>query len=120
MNKPVEINFSNDPFKSGYELYPEDIKLLSILGIDTSHIAPEAFYNSRHNEGGLYLGRANYTGGYIDLSVVLMPSHFWTAKIYCAETKKIYKVSTGSGTLKQYWNTFEEIMNGMIVIEVGD
>ncbi len=55
-------------------------------------------------------------GSYIDAKVMPMPAQFWEFNIFCAESQKIYNVSTGSGGLENYFETMKNIADGMVVV----
>lgn len=55
-------------------------------------------------------------GSYVEAKVTPRPAQFWEFNIYCAESKKIYNISTGSGGLENYLEAMENIALGMIVV----
>ncbi len=57
-------------------------------------------------------------GSRVDIWVTGAPAQFWTFKVYCAETKKTYRVTTGSGGLTDYWDSIQKIANDMLVIKL--
>lgn len=46
-----------------------------------------------------------------------MPAQFFDVEIYVKETEKIVEISTGSGSLIDFWQTFEMIANNMLSID---
>lgn len=65
------------------------------------------------NIGRIYVAE---DGSYVEAKVMPMPAQFWEFTIYCAESEKVYNVSTGSGGLENYFNTMKNIADGMIVV----
>ena len=67
----------------------------------------------------LFIGKVTTTYGDISIWVTCMPAQFWTFVIYCKESNKQTKFSTGSGNLRDFYSFAKVIMEGMIVIEAN-
>jgi len=55
-------------------------------------------------------------GSYVKAVVCPMPAQFWEFVVYCSESNKIYKISTGSGGLEIFFNTMKNIAQGIILV----
>jgi hypothetical protein len=49
--------------------------------------------------------------------VTCMPAQCWEFEVYNKETDCTYRLSTGSGTLNNYWPSVELIASGMLVVD---
>lgn len=56
-------------------------------------------------------------GSFIKAKVRPTPAQFWEFEIYCADNKTILKLSTGSGTLEDFFGTMKNFAQDMIVIK---
>jgi hypothetical protein len=57
------------------------------------------------------------SGSYVKIWVSAAPAQFWYFEVYCAESEKVYKVSTGSGSLTSYWESVRKIAEGLFIID---
>ena len=55
-------------------------------------------------------------GASIEVSVRCMPAQFWEFNVKTVDGRQ-YKITTGSGTLSDFWDTVSKVAEGMIVIE---
>lgn len=94
-------------FKSS--TYAVDRPLFEELGLPTFH---DLDCCCEHYVGVITLK----SGVKIEVSVLPMPAQFWIFKFKTNEGRKL-KVSTGSGTLKEFINCIISIANDMIVVE---
>jgi hypothetical protein len=98
-------------------LYRQDHELLRRLGFD-----PERKLES-HEDNVLGTYEHHYDGkpevAYrVTVSVYPMPAQFWTFDIEPETTDgKPCRVSTGSGSLIDYWPTIELLASGMITVK---
>lgn len=56
-------------------------------------------------------------GSYIKVWVTAAPAQFWHFEVYCAENDRVHKLSTGSGSLSDYWNAIRMMAQGLLVVE---
>ena len=91
--------------------YHVDRPLFKKLGLDLFTFNDQ----DEHYVGKVIL--VDYDNSYVELWVRCMPALFWRARVYCAESDKIYNVETGSGSLSTFWDGFKQIAEGMLVIE---
>jgi hypothetical protein len=68
------------------------------------------------------VGKVTLAGGsYVKIWVTAAPAQFWHFKVYCAENSKVHKVSTGSGSLSDYWPSVRLMAEGLLTVdEVGE
>ena len=52
----------------------------------------------------------------VEIKVRCMPSQFWEFDVNTVDGRH-YKITTGSGTLSDYWDAVLKVAEGMIVIE---
>lgn len=52
----------------------------------------------------------------VEISVRCMPAQFWEFNVNTVDGRH-YKITTGSGTLSDYWDTISKVAEGMLVIE---
>lgn len=96
-----------------YRVYPSDIRLLHSLGVDTSEYESKPLPPQKEFK----LGTVQGDGYSIELFVSAFPACFYKAIIYSKDSNKTFTVSTGSGCLEGYWDTFLNFANGMLVVE---
>lgn len=66
-----------------------------------------------------FIGEVDEKDYKIKVWVECAPAQFWTFEIYNKEAKKItYKISTGSGSLSDYWETIENFAQGMLTAKM--
>jgi hypothetical protein len=74
-------------------------------------------FKARRGEKTL-VGKVGLAGAsYVKVWVVAMPALFWHFEVYCAENDRVHKVSTGSGSLSEYWNAVRIMAEGLLVVE---
>ena len=78
---------------------------LNALGFDA---LPETKHLFDHKRTDLGIVPADSGDGSISLVGIQMPSEFWEATITTA-SGKVYKVSTGSGSINRYMEAFDAI-----------
>lgn len=89
--------------------YVEDIPLMVQLGLKE--------YQAEHAEK-VFVGKVKDKDyGHVKIWVTCMPAQFWKFEIFCKETGHTTVFSTGSGSLSDYWEVAEKIMQGMIAIK---
>jgi len=65
-----------------------------------------------------YVGEVKMeNGSQIKIWVEAYPAQFWFFEIFCADNKKTTRITTGSGSLEDYWGFVEAIATGMIVVD---
>lgn len=69
-----------------------------------------------HEEKDLGVVFKNYDDSYIR-AIVQVPRSFWKFEIFCAESGKLYKISTGRGYLSNYLPIMKRIATGIIIID---
>lgn len=52
----------------------------------------------------------------VKIWVIPMPAMFWKVEIYVSETKKTLVITTGSGSLIDFWNTIKQFADNMLDI----
>lgn len=55
--------------------------------------------------------------GWMEINVTCAPAQFFDFKIFCKDSGEVTEITTGSGTLRQYYPFAEQIMQGMIVVK---
>lgn len=95
--------------------YSTDLKLFRELGLDP-------FYNisGHHEVGRVEFGSEDEDGSWVEIAVDCLPAQFWKFTIYCAETETITTVTTGSGSLGDFWPAVKLIADNMLVIEMNN
>jgi len=97
-------------FFDNYGIYSWDRKLFEELGLKAFDNIP---VHKKH-----YVGQVRGDeGGYIKIWVTGLPAQFWDFRVFCAESKKTYEVTTGSGSLSDYWESVKKLMEGMLVVK---
>jgi len=67
---------------------------------------------------GYFVGEVKFkNGSVVKIWVFPAPAQFWKFEIFVAESKKTTRVSTGSGTLDNFWNAIKLIAEDMIDVE---
>lgn len=88
--------------------YQNDLALFKKLGLKPFSTKCKETY---------FVGKLKNDYGNVDIKVTGLPAQFWEFDIWCATNQKHTKLSTGSGSLSEYWPTVELILKDMIVIE---
>lgn len=86
-----------------------DFLLFKIIGLKVFHKIP---CNIEYYAGEVEL--ENHST--IKVWVYPAPAMFWKFEVYVAETENTVIVSTGSGTLNDFWNSIKLIAEGMLDI----
>lgn len=89
--------------------YTEDYKIFKELGLEPFK---DLDTHKRH-----FVGDFKRPDELVKIYVEPYPAQFWVFEIYNKDGKKIQEISTGSGSLRDYWQTVEQMLNGMISIE---
>lgn len=93
------------------EPYAADLALLKELGI-------KPFGYNEHDQSDHAVGIYTFPdGSTVEISVQCLPAQFWRFKIDAKESSRKYEVSTGSGTLSDYWPMVVKMVNGMFVVK---
>ena len=89
-----------------YKTYSWDEPLFKKLGF-------KPFYVKIYEKH--FVGEVNFEDGssYIKIWVEGLPAQFWDFEVFCAKNKRIYKIETGSGCLRDYWFKVKEIADGV-------
>lgn len=95
------------PMFDSFETYPDDLLLLKELGL-------KPFKGETWEK--IKVGTVRLDKSQVKIWVEGAPAQFWYFKIYCGENKKTTKISTGSGTLCNYWPFAKAIAEGMVTI----
>ena len=91
------------------QTYSWDRLLFKKLGLDTFDI-------ETHKEQ--HVGKVDFeNGSWVKIWVEAKPAEFWRFEVYVAESKRKYSISTGSGSLGNYWGTVEKVAESLIVID---
>ena|SRR5271157_294325 len=91
-------------------IYSSDISLFKTLGL-------AIFINIPTNKE-YFVGEVKFkNGSVVKVSVFPAPALFWKFDVFVAESKKHIKVSTGSGSLKDFWNAIKLIAENMLDVE---
>jgi hypothetical protein len=65
-----------------------------------------------------FVGEVKFKNGSdVMVWVCATPAQFWKFNVFIAEYNKTIKVSTGSGSLNDFWNTIKLIAENMIDVE---
>ena len=65
-----------------------------------------------------YVGEVKFENeSVVKVWVCPMPALFWKAEINCNGTKKVIRISTGSGALVNFWQSIRLIAEGMLDID---
>lgn len=67
-----------------------------------------------------YLGMVKTDNGTVKIWVEGHPAQFWRAEIKDNESGNTYEVKTGSGSLSDFWKSFELMANNMMVVKRKD
>lgn len=89
--------------------YSWDLELFQKLGLTPF---------SCENQEELFVGEyklPHYEKANIKIWVTCMPAQFWRFEIETDEDKK-FEVSTGSGSMSDYWSSVLKVAEGMLVI----
>ena len=73
---------------------------------------------SSDNQEELFVGEyklPHYDKANIKIWVTCMPAQFWRFEIETDEDKK-FEVSTGSGSMSDYWSSVLKVAEGMLVV----
>ena len=89
--------------------YTADKELFNKLGL-------KQFQGVESHTKPLHLGKVKRGEAWTKIWVSCLPAQFYNFEIYSPEAHKVYKCSTGSGTLSCYWPTVEKLMDDMFVI----
>ena len=89
------------------ETYQVDLPLFEKLGLKKFSIN----YREKH-----FVGTVNLDDRSVSIYVSCFPAHFWEFEIESVDNG-CFKVSTGTGSLTQYWQSIELIMDGCLVVE---
>lgn len=88
--------------------YDWDVALFRDLGLPLFDGIPS---HALYGVGTVKVGDSTVT-----LWVEPMPAMFWTAEIETPGERR-YKVTTGSGSLSDFWPSIKKIAEGMLVVE---
>ena len=105
INKSVN-DFSNK-FVSG--IYSSDVRLFAKLGLKKYSKIPT---HEKYFVGEVKLDNCSS----VKIWVCPMPALFWTFEIFNAERKETMIISTGSGSLSDFWNTIKLFADNMLEI----
>ena len=89
--------------------YSWDLELFQELGLTPF---------SSDNQEELFVGEyklPHYDKANIKIWVTCMPAQFWRFEIETDEDKK-FEVSTGSGSMSDYWSSVLKVAEGMLVV----
>lgn len=89
--------------------YSWDLELFQELGLTPF---------SSDNQEELFVGEyklPHYDKANIKIWVTCMPAQFWRFEIETDEDKK-FEVSTGSGSMSDYWSIVLKVAEGMLVV----
>ncbi len=90
--------------------YSSDVALFKKLGLETFSKIPS---NTEY-----FVGEVKFdNGSKAKIWVYPMPAQFWKIEVFVSESNKTTKVSTGSGTLCDFWNTIKLIADDMLDVE---
>ena len=93
------------------ETLKKDLPLFAQLGLPP--------FKAKGGERTL-VGRVPFKdGSYVKVWVTAAPAQFWHFEVYCVEGDRIHKVSTGSGSLSDYWPTVRLLAEGLLVVDAG-
>ncbi len=56
-------------------------------------------------------------GSYVKIWVIAAPAQFWQFEVYCAESDRIHKISTGSGSFSDYWKSIRMVAIGLLIVD---
>ena len=89
------------------ETYQVDLPLFEKLGLKKFSI------NDREKH---FVGTVNLDDRSVSIYVECYPAQFWEFRVKSVDAGE-FKVSTGSGSLTDYWDSVEHIMDGCLVVE---
>jgi len=92
-----------------YGTYPTDYDLFTKLGLNKFKEIP--------NWSSVRVGKTTLFECNIEIWVEGCPAQFWTINIEFGDGSK-KRVSTGSGTLSEYWKSIEDICSGCLVVDI--
>ena len=92
-------------FENNYP-YPQDVKLLKELKL--------AAWSAKHGEEKK-IGIVVCDESTVEIFVTCLPAQFY--KFVIKEDAKVYEMTTGSGTLSDYWPMAKAIAKNMVVIK---
>ena len=88
-----------------------DLKLFQELGLKPFK---DISTHKRH-----YVGVVRFEGdSTVEIYVTPCPAEFWGFEVHCGENGKSYKVTTGSGSLSDFWPSVKLIAENMLVVEM--
>ena len=92
------------------DTYSDDLELFESLGLKP--------FKRLKNWNKTLLGEVDNVDYTVKVWVETAPAQFWSFEIFNKDAQKItYKLSTGSGTLSQYWPIVIMFATGMLVSE---
>jgi hypothetical protein len=117
-NKKTLIKIVNSASHAGSALekastYSSDWSLFNSLGLTP--------FIDIHSNKEYFVGEVKFkNNSVVKIWVCPMPALFWTFEVYVEVSKKITKVSTGSGKLSDFWNAIKLIAENMLVVETTE
>jgi len=64
-----------------------------------------------------FVGRIKHHGAVIKIWLKALPAQFWEFRIACGDPKRKYLVTTGSGSLSDFWPAVKLLAEDMLVVE---
>jgi len=90
--------------------YSSDRPLFKLLGLMPFTDIPT------HKE--YFVGEVKFKNdSVVKIWVIATPAQFWKFEVFVADSNKTTKVSTGSGTLENFWNAIKLIAEDMLDVE---